>query len=95
MDDRVVINTGPLITLARINGLDIAGRLAVRFVCPAQVQAELAAGAEHGYPPIEPSWLQVVPLEEAPSPLVLSALDAGEAAVIHPPGAEDPACLHR
>jgi len=34
MNELIVINTGPLITLARIEALDVAGRLPFTFICP-------------------------------------------------------------
>jgi predicted nucleic acid-binding protein len=82
MPERIVINTGPLITLARIEVLDVVGRLPFEFVCPQEVQAELDRGVEAGHPRVDPGWLTVMPLREPPSPVALSALDLGEAAVI-------------
>lgn len=82
MAERIVVNTGPLIALARIEALDVAGRLPYRFICPQEVRDELNRGLELGHPSIEPSWLGVASLRERPSPLALSALDLGETAVI-------------
>jgi len=82
MAERLVVNTGPLIALARIEALDVAGRLPFHFICPQEVRDELDQGAEMGHPQIHPSWLTVVSLRNRPSPLSLSALDLGEAAVI-------------
>ncbi|MFH1112938.1 MAG: DUF3368 domain-containing protein [Pseudomonadota bacterium] len=82
MVEHIVINTGPLITLARIEALDVAGRLPFNFVCPEDVRLELDEGEAAGHPGISPTWLKVCPLREPISPIGLSALDRGEAAVI-------------
>lgn len=82
MVDRVVINTGPLLALAAADALEIAGRLPLQLICPAEVQRELDAGAARGFPRIEPAWLTVVPLAAPLHPVARAVLDAGEAAVI-------------
>jgi predicted nucleic acid-binding protein len=82
MAERIIINTGPLITLARMDALDVPAQLPYEFICPQEVQAELEAGVVAGHPVVHPSWLQTCPLQGALSRMVLSALDAGEAAVI-------------
>lgn len=83
MPERLVINTGPLITLSRIGCLDLIGRLPFEFLCPDAVRRELDEGEAAGYPRIAPGWLAVRALA-APLPgVVLAALDLGEAAVIH------------
>jgi len=82
VNERVVINTGPLITLDRIGALDIPGRLSLSFVCPTEVQEELDEGYRGGYPRIAPAWLASESLLTPLSPLGTSALDKGEAAVI-------------
>lgn len=81
MGERVVINTGPLIALYRIGASEIVGRLPYEFICPEEVRAELDAGALLGYSPVEPPWLTVCAVAHL-SPLVLSSIDSGEAAVI-------------
>jgi len=82
MHDRIVIDTGPLITLARIGALDIPGRLPFEFICPVQVRNELDDGSHAGHPDVRPPWLAVEALRSPASALAMSALDAGEAAVI-------------
>ena len=82
MAERIVINTGPLIALARMEALDVPGQLPYQFICPRQVREELDEGASLGYQAIEPAWLTVVPLSTAPSGEIIAALDEGEAAVI-------------
>jgi predicted nucleic acid-binding protein len=82
MPERLVINTGPMIALARIEILDLIGQMPLEFICPQEVRNELDRGVEVGLQPVEPPWLKVMPLRERPSPMALSALDLGEAAVI-------------
>jgi len=82
MAERIVINTGPLIALVRMEALDVPGQLPYEFICPSEVREELDEGASLGYPAIEPAWLIVVPLSAAPSAERVAALDEGEAAVI-------------
>jgi predicted nucleic acid-binding protein len=82
MAERIVINTGPLIALMRMEALDVPRQLPYEFLCPLEVQAELDAGAASGHAVVNPSWLKVQPLKDSPSPLVLTALDTGEAAII-------------
>ena len=82
MNKRIVINTSPLIAFGKMQALDLIRRLPFEFVCPPQVQTEIAAGATRGYPVTFPDWIKVLPLKTPLSPLVLANLDAGEAAVI-------------
>jgi predicted nucleic acid-binding protein len=82
MAERVVINTGPLIALAKMDALDATGQLPLEFICPAEVREELDEGAAQGYELIAPSWLTVVLLSTPLSPVSIAALDKGEAAVI-------------
>jgi predicted nucleic acid-binding protein len=82
MAERIIINTGPLIALTRMDALAVTGQLPYEFLCPREVQAEIEAGAVKGHPVALPSWLRVQPLQGPLSPIVLLALDLGEAAVI-------------
>ncbi len=82
MPESVAINTGPLIALARAGALDLAAQLPFEFVCPPQVQDELADGAHRGHIPVAPPWLRVIALAAPPPPLSRATLDVGEAAVI-------------
>ena len=81
MAEQIVVNTGPLIALARIDALAMIGRLPYEFICPAEVRAELDAGVPLGHPAVAPPWLRACPAVRV-SPLVFSSLDSGEAAVI-------------
>lgn len=83
MAERIVINTGPLIALARMDAFDAIGHLPFEFICPAEVRDELDEGAAQGYPLIAPPWLTVVPLISPLSPVSVAVLDKGEGAVIH------------
>jgi predicted nucleic acid-binding protein len=82
MAERIVINTGPLIALARMGALDVIGHLPLEFICPAEVKDELDEGAAQGYALIAPPWLTVVSLNSPLSPVSVAALDKGESAVI-------------
>ncbi len=80
--ETLVINTGPLVALGRVGALDLIGRLAIDFVAPQQVADEIAAGVRLGYPVEMPPWVKVVTLSGTLSPVSVSTLDEGEAAVI-------------
>lgn len=82
MAERIVINTGPLIALAKAEALGVAARLPLEFICPPQVHEELAAGVRAGHIGVEPEWLHVVELSAPLPALALAAIDLGEAAVI-------------
>lgn len=81
-DDRIVINSGPLILLDRIQESAILGKLPYTFICPPAVRDELDAGIYLGHRAIAPSWLAVRPLTSAVSPMIEQFLDRGEAEVI-------------
>lgn len=82
MAEHLPINTGPLIALARSEALGIAGALPFEFICPREVEAELAAGAVPEHPWTTPGWLTVLALQHALDPVAIASLDVGEAAVI-------------
>ena len=42
MADRLVINTGPLVTLARADLLDVVGKLPYDFISPEEVIREIS-----------------------------------------------------
>ncbi len=81
-NETVVINSGPLIVLAKIDALGIVGELPCRFLCPNAVRLELDSGSAKGYPEVRPPWLAVEPLASPISPMVDVAIDRGEAEVI-------------
>ena len=82
MAERIVINTGPLIALARMGALHVPGKLPYEFICPSQVRDELDEGAVLGYETIAPTWLTIISLSALPSAISVPALDEGEATVI-------------
>lgn len=80
--ERLVVNTGPLISLGKVAALDLVAQLPITFIAPQEVAAEIDAGVAHGHPVTRPAWLQVVVLREALGAVAVQALDAGEAAVV-------------
>jgi len=78
----VVVNTGPLVALARAELLDVTGLLPITSVCPREVRLELDRGAEAGHPPIHPAWLHVLDLSGPIDAGLAAVLDLGEAAVV-------------
>jgi predicted nucleic acid-binding protein len=82
MPNSVVVNTGPLIALARAEALDLIGRLPFRFVAPQEVRNELAEGMAVGLAPIDPAWMTWLSLDNPLNPVARAMLDTGEAAVI-------------
>jgi len=82
MDKRVVINTGPLIALMRIQALEVPGKLDLEFLAPEEVRRELEEGIQAGHPPVRPDWLAYHRLIAPLTPMVTSTLDIGEAAVL-------------
>ncbi len=81
-DSRIVIDTGPLILLAKIDSLPVVAQLPHQFIAPQNVMDELAAGFELGYQAVEAPWLQVADLKSPIPPMIRATLDDGEAAVI-------------
>lgn len=81
-NDFIVINTGPLILLDKIEALDVAGALPCRFVCPLAVRREIDAGRRRNNSSITPDWLTVKDVA-APASLPSDwALGQGESEVI-------------
>jgi predicted nucleic acid-binding protein len=82
MAELVVVNTGPLVTLARAECLDVIEKLPLTFVCPPQVRAELDEGVAAGHLVVAPAWLETRALARPLEPVARATLDEGEAAVI-------------
>lgn len=82
MAEHIVINTGPLITLARAELLEPMSKLPFEFICPEEVRSEIEAGVAAGYQAAQPDWVTSMPLSSSLDPVALAALDQGEAAVI-------------
>lgn len=59
MAEIIVTNTGPIIALGKMQVFEAIGRLPYEFVCPPEVEAEIGAGAAHGFDIKLPSWLKV------------------------------------
>jgi predicted nucleic acid-binding protein len=81
-NETIVINTGPLILLDKIEALDLFGKLPARFVCPSAVRQELDAGLHRSRTAIVPDWLSVESLKYPLSTFVDLSIDLGEAEVI-------------
>lgn len=80
----IVINSGPLILLDRIEEMDILGKMPYKFICPPAVRSELDAGVRFDHADIPtPNWLEVRPLYSPISAVIERFLDRGEAEVIH------------
>ncbi|MBX3290328.1 MAG: DUF3368 domain-containing protein [Acidobacteria bacterium] len=82
MDERIVINTGPVIALGKMGCLYLLEQLPYTFITPEPVKREIDAGTLIGRPVEFPTFVEVVSLAEFPSKLTLLNLDLGEAAVI-------------
>lgn len=82
MGKRIVINTGPIITLSKINALEVVRDLPHCFVTPSEVLEELDAGVRRGYDHRLPPWIEVQTLKEPLRRLDQVTLGKGEAAVI-------------
>jgi predicted nucleic acid-binding protein len=81
-NDIIVINSGPLILLDKIDALEVAGELPCRFICPPAVRNEVDAGKHHHRIQIAPDWLTVKTLISPVSQFADLSIDLGEAEVI-------------
>ncbi|MDR2946694.1 MAG: DUF3368 domain-containing protein [Candidatus Adiutrix sp.] len=81
-EPRIVIDTGPLILLAKIEALPVAARLPHQFIAPQNVMDELAAGVALGYQAVDAPWLRTIDLKSPIPEMIRATLDDGEAAVI-------------
>lgn len=63
MTDKIVVNTSPLLSLTKMNALDIVGELPYEFITPVEVENEIRIGAKQGYDVEIPDWLNVLPLK--------------------------------
>jgi predicted nucleic acid-binding protein len=82
MGEQIVINTGPLVALAKAEALEIVGALPLEFLCPPAVRSELDAGAAAGHVDVRPPWLTLRQLRGSAHPVATAVLDQGEAEVI-------------
>lgn len=81
-DERIVMDAGPLILLAKIDALSVLTALPFRYIAPTNVLRELAAGPAFGHPPVEAPWLEICELREPLLAYARMTLDDGEAAAI-------------
>jgi predicted nucleic acid-binding protein len=81
-NETIVINTGPLILLDKIEALDVFAKLPAKFVCPLAVRREIDAGIHRSRTSITPEWLTVKPLKSPLSAFIDLSIDLGEAEVI-------------
>lgn len=81
-EQRIVMDAGPLILLAKIDALPILTALPLRYVTPPNVMQELAVGPAFGHPPVDVPWLEVCKLREPLPVYARMTLDEGEAAAI-------------
>ncbi|MEW6210806.1 MAG: DUF3368 domain-containing protein [Acidobacteriota bacterium] len=82
MSEKIVINSGPLIALGKMQALDLIAQLPYEFLCPSQVETEILKGTSLGYSVVIPSWVKVLSLQSPLAPFASIALDDGEASVI-------------
>jgi predicted nucleic acid-binding protein len=80
-----VLNASPVIILARAGYLDLVGKLVSPVVIPRAVAMEINAGSPED-PAVrflaQPSWLSVIDLTPALSPIAIWRLGQGESEVL-------------
>ena len=82
MNEKIVINTSPLLALGKMQAFDVIAALPFEFLCPSEVAAEIQAGNNQGYDVEVPAFITILSLQNPLSPLAVASLDASEAAVI-------------
>ncbi len=82
MAERIAMDSGPLIALAKGGVLDACLNLPLAFVITPIVEAELERGEAMGLPRIEISSLPVRATKNKPDDMLAMLLDPGEASVI-------------
>jgi len=85
MNEKAICNTGPIIALSMIDGIDILRHLFEFVAVPEAVHKEILEGgtANAGLANYRKAkWIKVVRLSNPVDPLLVTSLDAGEAAVI-------------
>ncbi len=75
--ENLVINTGPLIALGKIEAFDLVQQLPIRFSTPRQVAGEIETGARLGHPVTVPPWVAIHDLSGDVLPLGQHVLDVG------------------
>ena len=82
MPDRIVVDTGPLISLAAGGVSSLLRDLPHRFMVPRKVVEEIQSGQRRGRPGVDLTNITIVESEEPVDAVTFSLLDRGEAAVI-------------
>jgi predicted nucleic acid-binding protein len=82
MDEIFVINSGPLITFARMDALHVVEQMPHSFLVPEEVKAELMSGPKDLLSGRLPTFIEVRALSSPHNPQLFDNLDSGEAAVI-------------
>jgi len=85
MNDKAICNTGPIVALSMIDGIDILRHLFEFVAVPEAVHKEILEGGTTNaglanYRKVK--WIKVMRLSKPVDPLLRTSLDAGEAAVI-------------
>lgn len=81
-NEEIVIDTSPLILLAKVGLLPVVQQLPYQFTAPREVIDELRAGNELGRHIVHAPWLRVRTLRSPVAEMIRATLDKGEAAVI-------------
>lgn len=82
MVEHIVINSGPLITLARMEALSLLDQLPYEFLVPNEVYLELASGPIDLLSRSFPGSVSILDLRLSRNERLFENLDSGEAAVI-------------
>lgn len=82
MVERIVINSGPLIALARMDALSLLDKLPYECFVPQEVHDELASGPADLLSLSFPVSIRVIEIESPRNEWLFQNLDSGEAAVI-------------
>ncbi|MCK9463548.1 MAG: DUF3368 domain-containing protein [Proteobacteria bacterium] len=82
MPDKIVVNTGPLISLAAGGVLNLLRDLPHQFLVPREVRDEIESGQRCGRQGVDLSGVTIVESDGPVDAVTLSLLDRGEAAVI-------------
>ena len=82
MAETLVVNTGPIITLHRMEALAVVRKLPFVFCTTNHVVDELEAGRQQGFPNERPEWMQVESLGHPLRHFDEVTLGKGEASVI-------------
>ncbi len=82
MAERIVIDTGPIVALSRAGVTGAIARMPIEFVAPMEIRTEIDRGPPAGRERVDFTWVRFALRTSPLSPLALSSLDEGEAAVI-------------